>query len=651
MHRRPSHLAIAAILILFSTAIASAQDVQKNVPYVCNGERIVIDSCNMRDLSDGTTCMVGHPDTVLPNGLMKYTTETRGALKKLLPTCKQPTADQLSRAKAFEKQQEDTYNANVKKASDENDAIEARAQQVITGKKSKTPEEAAINRCITSGRLPATCTGNLLLKSFEGFIGQLATGMGGGAPAAPPAGVYVGGNFIGKGDWRLEFEEGAVNLRCGGLDLDQYAYALSLKNSRVSVAVKTDPKTIVFEEHPDSTWSDAASVIVNGRVKVGSRAVQGTSSYDSGTYRDGGGNYISKSQADTLASSGGQATHDGATYSGSSSSSTPTTAYVPVYAPKTVTCGQALLTSKGAAPSAIDMGTGLLKNMFSDGEKGPVAPAGLRMHGSYGGDGGILLEFYPESAVISCGEAAHAYPYVVRVDGSSAVVDLQDPARILTFPLMPDGQLNASPGPYEVRGRSIIGQNDAGDFNFSPLSATCNLSTLKAGATPGRAPAAAAPPSLTIGNPSNATLSSPGAPTGNAVLNITSGFPAQPGVPNPLAGRPMVILRTDYDSALRAAGITIPPGTAGAKLVANTCPNPSSPDCQKALNAIKTAAASAIRGDANGAAALPGVPAGPYYLMISALYKNQILNWSFKVDLKPGPNNLVLDPHNATPPN
>jgi hypothetical protein len=646
MKIRTSKLAHAAIAILFSSALAHAQDVQKNVPYVCNGDRIVIDSCNMRDLSDTSTCMVGHPEVILSNGLMKYTTETRGALKKLLPTCKQPTADQVARAKAFEKRQQDAYNANEKKANDENDAIEARAQQVVTGKKPKTPEEAAINRCITAGRLPATCTGNLLMKGFEGMIGQVASAFGGGAPAPPPTGLYVGGNFIGRGEWRLEFADGGVALRCGGLDFDQYHYDLSLKNNRVAIAVKTNPKSIVFEQHPDGTWSDAAAAVVNGRVQTGSRAISGGGNPGS-TYRDSSGNSISQSQADQLTASGGHVTRDGSTYTVNSNAPT----YVPTYAAKTVTCSQAVLTSKGAGPSGIDVGTGFLKSMFSDGEKGPEAPAGLRMRGSYGGDGGILLEFFPESAIISCGEAAHAYPYVVRADGNSAVIDLQDPAHTLSFPLMPDGQLNATSGPYEVHGRTIIGTNDNDDFKFAPLNATCNLTTLKAGAAPGHAPAAAAPPSLATGNPANPTLSSPGAPTGNAVLNITSGFPAQPGAANPLAGRPMVILRTDYDSALRAAGLVIPAGTTGQKFVQTTCANRANPDCQKASNAIKAQAASALRGDASGNAALPGVPPGPYYLMISAQYQNQTLQWSFKVDLKPGANNVKLDPSNATPLN
>jgi hypothetical protein len=79
-------IGVAAVIGLLCVAIASAQDVQKNVVYVCNGEKLFIENCNMRDLSDTSTCMVGHPGTILPNGLMKYTYETRGALKKLLPT-------------------------------------------------------------------------------------------------------------------------------------------------------------------------------------------------------------------------------------------------------------------------------------------------------------------------------------------------------------------------------------------------------------------------------------------------------------------------------------------------------------------------------------------------------------------------------------
>src|SRR5271169_5199528 len=130
MKSGPGSFTFIAIFGLLQTVAASGQDVQKNVVYVCNGERLVIDSCNMRDLSDTSTCMVGHPDTVLSNGLMKYTSETRGALKKLLPTCKQPSAEQIAHAKAFEKKQNDLYEANVRKANPQPTAMNP--QQVAT---------------------------------------------------------------------------------------------------------------------------------------------------------------------------------------------------------------------------------------------------------------------------------------------------------------------------------------------------------------------------------------------------------------------------------------------------------------------------------------------------------------------------------------
>src|ERR1700735_4183288 len=96
---------------------AAAQDIKLNVTYVCSGERIYVENCNIRDLSDTSTCMVAHPDRPTRNGIMAYTTETRGALKKLFPTSKQPTAQELAAADAFKKKQQEIYDANVAKAN------------------------------------------------------------------------------------------------------------------------------------------------------------------------------------------------------------------------------------------------------------------------------------------------------------------------------------------------------------------------------------------------------------------------------------------------------------------------------------------------------------------------------------------------------
>jgi hypothetical protein len=157
---------------------------------------------------------------------------------------------------------------------------------------------------------------------------------------------------------------------------------------------------------------------------------------------------------------------------------------------------------------------------------------------------------------------------------------------------------------------------------------------------------AAAPRSAAPDN-NGGTLSTPSTPLGNATLSIVS---ALPGTPNPLAGRPYVLLRDSYANALAKAGVSVPAGMSPYKFVATTCTT-RTPECQRVLDAVKASAASAVRSDANGNGTLPGVAPGTYYLMISTRYNNQPFAWGQAIQLKPGPNSLSLDLHNATPVN
>jgi hypothetical protein len=107
--------AIMFFFLATALSLCHAQDLQLGVTYNCGGERLYLESCNIRDLSDGSTCMVARPDRPQHNGFMAYTTETRGASKKLLPTCKQPSADEVARAKAHDTKQNDIQAASEKK--------------------------------------------------------------------------------------------------------------------------------------------------------------------------------------------------------------------------------------------------------------------------------------------------------------------------------------------------------------------------------------------------------------------------------------------------------------------------------------------------------------------------------------------------------
>jgi hypothetical protein len=236
--------------------------------------------------------------------------------------------------------------------------------------------------------------------------------------------------------------------------------------------------------------------------------------------------------------------------------------------------------------------------------------------------------------------------------GTKAVIQVAAPDHPLTLNFEADGSLNPdSSGPYQVHGRTVIGQNGDGDFTFAPLEQTCNLApltpskTIPTGGVPAALTASAGTPAATTASRSG-SLSTPNAPTGNAILTVISGFPSQPGVLNPLAGHPYVLLRDEYSAALKKGGIDLPAGMPAQKYVANTCTS-RTPECQKILAAVTADAASAIRADVTGKAAFPGVPPGTYYLMISTQYNKQNLSWGFKVDLHAGANSITLDQRNA----
>ncbi len=625
-------LALTLVAANLAGVCAAAQDIKLNVTYVCNGERLVIDSCNIRDTSDTSTCMVGHPDTVLPNGLMTYTYETRGNLKKLLPTCKQPTAQELAGEEAFQKKQQEIYNANVAKANPQptpNSQQTASANQAGMNPSQipppKNAEERAMRRCVSSGRLVATCTGNGLMGAFTQMISQVLPGAD---KKNEQPGPSMAGVFQGAGYWRLDFIDEGVLVNCADLSPNQESYSLDLKNGHATLTIATTPRPLVLAVHGDGTITGPPGpVTIDGVIAAGyvsGAAGTGATQQDSaGNLYDAAGNRVP-----------GNAN-----------------AGYTRFAPKRVTCPAINLSSKGAGVGVQTMETDLLKSMVG-GDKGPPTPPGIRMHGIYAAPTGFSVQFFPESVILGCGlDAARAYPYTVEVGTAGAVVKIAAPDHPLTLAFGPDRSLDpGSTGPYQVHGRIVTGQDDNDDFTFAPMELTCNLALLApsqqipaSGGTAAMTNAAAGP-----GGSNGSGLSTPAAPLGNAVLSVIPGLAAQPGAPNPFTGRPFVLLRSSYADAIAKSGVQVPAGVSPYVYVGAVCVN-RSPDCQKIMTAINADAASAVRADGNGRGTFPGVPPGVYYLMISTLYNNQPLAWGQAVQLKPGANSVTLDLSNATP--
>jgi hypothetical protein len=630
VHRSLRH-GLPLTLIAAASAFSTAQDIPIGVPYVCSGEHIYIESCNIRDLSDIATCMVAHPDKLTPSGMITYTNVPRGALKKLLPTCTQPTAQQLARAKAFQKKQQDTYNANAQRAEDR---LKAATQPATYGQPERpvSVEDRTLRRCVTSGRLPASCTGNQLLGAF----GQMLSSVLPGANKLPEPGPTMAGVFEGAGGWRIDFIDGGVLVNCAGLSPNQESYKLDFKTGRATLVIDTTPKPLVLALHADGAITGPGPITLNGVIASG---YVGGGANPRATQRDSSGNYY-----DSAGNRVSATANDGHT----------------VFRPKTVSCPALNLSSKGASVGAQTMQTDLLKTMFG-GDKGPPTPPGIRMHGIFAASTGFSAQFFPESVILGCGpDAARAYPYTVVADGAVSYIKIDAPDHPLHLAFCPDGSLDPGPGSYQVHGRIATGQNENDDFTFAPNEQTCALAALAPSEqipssggmassmiAGGSTPAGSSP---AVPNNNGGILSTPAAPLGNATLSIVPGLPPLPSAPNPFAGRPFILLRHSYGNALAIGGVTVPAGTSPFKYAGTACGTHSA-DCPKISAAIKADAISAVRADANGRGTFPGVPPGTYFLMISAIYNRQPLVWEQAVQLSAGANSVTLDQRNATPLN
>jgi hypothetical protein len=445
----------------------------------------------------------------------------------------------------------------------------------------------------------------------------------------------MAGVFQGAGHWRLDFIDGGVLVNCADLSPNQEGYALDLKNGHATLTIATNPRPLILAVHGDGTITGPAGpVTIDGVIAAG---------YVSGAAGTGA---TQKDQFGNLYDAAGNRVAGNAN------------AGYTRFAPKRVTCPAINLTSKGAGVGVQTMETDLLKSVVGS-DKGPPTPPGIRMHGIFAAATGFSVQFFPESVILGCGpDAARAYPYTVEVSGAGAAIKIAAPDHSLTLAFRPDGSLDpGSSSPYQVHGRIVIGQDDNDDFTFAPMERTCNLAVLAPSQqipSSGGNAAAVMNASSSGGSGGNSGtaggggLSTSAAPLGNAVLSVIPGLPAQPGAPNPFAGRPYVLLRSSYADAVAKGGVSVPAGVSPYAYVGTACGN-RTPDCQKIMDAIKADAASSVRADANGRGIFPGVPAGVYYLMISTVYNGKPFAWGQAVQLRAGANSLTLDLSNATP--
>jgi hypothetical protein len=619
------YVAAALLITLFVAGVASAETFQTGVIYVCGGERLEIESCNMQNQTDTGSCLVAHPDRPLHNGFMAYTNETRANLKKLIPTCTQPSPADIAKAQAFQKKQQDTQDAARAKAIAQMDGPPVVLGPGGAAKPAESSGDQKLIRCIESGRSESQCASNGLLDPVMSMVGALLPG----ATPAPHSGLDVVGTFRDAGI-SISFADDSLQLSgCADLITDTIEYSIVMKGGQPVLNVKNLPQPFTLGFRPDGKIAGPGAVDVKGSIVIGHNDYWVTPA--------------------ATASNPNPVGHRES---------------VPILQAKTARCSVGVFTSAG--PFTPD--TGNFLGAFGQIMSGSSAPApvvkkitpGFRVAGDFSGAPGFYIEFSMEWAVLNCGDSGDTVDYTVETTASQTQVKIQDGNTPIVLRVNSDGTLSGS-GTVPVNGRRIVGKNANGDLTFAPRPATCNLGMLTPGApsqTNGGATTAVVSAS-SASAPAAGAIAPVAAPTnasapGNAVLSVASGFPNKAGTANPLAGKTLVLLKDSFEIVLTKGGFSIPAGVMPFTAMITACRN-QAPSCQAAIAAINSETVAGAKIDATGKATFSGVKPGTYYVMGSggapaaAGAAAQQFMWNVKVDLKAGANSITIDQRNGTP--
>jgi len=521
----------------------------------------------------------------------------------------------------------------------------------------------AVRKCVESGRSLRVCTSENMTAGFNDLVGlNLQDLLGAESP-----GLRMTGDYASATGLRLIFLPGKVGVSCHGVGSPDH-YSVELTGTQALVKIQHGSTPLVFSLRSDGKLAGPVGLIkVTGLVASGSHREQTTGMTTQTTTRE-------RQLAPGEQSNYPNATQNGQVWTVKEDASElvygPTgSRTVTDYVTRTTSCSLGPMTPVGATPlppdlespmgilTAIASGTGALmqgksmqqatKQMLDNDD----APApGLRMTGNYIGQTGFGITFHPESATLSCGEAAHALRYSIERSANQTFLKVQDKANPLTLQLKTDGSL-VGDGTIQVDGRVIVGTTEDPDkpFVYAPKVARCSLGTLTPGSE--NAVSTGMPLSAPIASASTGTQPVISATTPNATqqappasLTITSGIPSQPGAANPLAGKQVIVLKDSFDNILARAGWSSPALATWAR----TCDTDAA-GCQRGIAAMAPYYVSRAQLDNSGGFTFQNARAGTFYLLAQTRYNGSHLIWNVRMDMKPGANSITLDQRNATP--
>jgi hypothetical protein len=476
------------LLLLLALALpAAAEQFTIGVVYVCKGEHVVVTGCDIHDDSDKGYCQAQWNDRTGNGGFPAYTSETRGSMRKLLPTCTPPTQNQLDAHARFEKNVSDYQKKAV---ADQEEAFR-RANQP----KGPSTDHGGIaaRKCIAAGRSEMECISEGFSKSFK----SLAGGTGLDTLFQQPAGLRLNGTYKSPSGFSINFDPGTAThpatatFGCGKIQPITGGYEFSFKDGVISARIPNQPAPIPVTLSSATRLTGPAQAVVEGQIIVG-----WTNGGGGGTQAYAGGGSHTETHMESRSIDYGEA-HNGS-YNATDiqqngmeySVNTPvtTTTYdepaatprrpsgpSPIFAPRTEHCTIGSLASTGptSGPTGV---ADVLSVLGGSDTKKPLVPPGVRLVGNYKGAGDLSVEFRSDVAIIDCGEVQVAGTYTMEPAGRDFAIHI-NAAQPIALTYHPDGSLSG-PASIHINGRVMTGMT-GNQYNYAPSSATCSMSTLR----------------------------------------------------------------------------------------------------------------------------------------------------------------------------
>lgn len=300
------------------------------------------------------------------------------------------------------------------------------------------PGTLAARRCMELGGSELECVGKGFWTGLMDMAGIDSDSLS-AVSSSKFTGVIMNGHYqSATGPW-FDFGSETLSLNgCGQLVPNGHSYTISKQPNQLLITVQSEPSQFVLSMGPDGSLSGPGPVDVKGQIITGYRKIW-MQEYRNGIAVAGGGYWTSE----------------------------------PIYAPKTERCTIGKMTQAPPPPPEKNPLIGEITSMMNS--VMPQGPAGLRMTGKYGGQGGLELAFGADAVVIDCGAAHVKQPYSVENGANQILVNIKNGAAPFTLALQQNGTLTGS-GNAAIAGRVVTGATQNA-LTYAEKNASCALGT------------------------------------------------------------------------------------------------------------------------------------------------------------------------------